>query len=128
MIIPHCPLCFVSYSLSPFVYLLGIDPDEVLAAIKEIKGVVEVHDLHIWSLTVGKPSLSCHISVHDDSERMCFCAPPFVLLPSAFAHRFFRLLPRVGVLQMVVERLGTDFNLHHTTIQMEKTSLSCPQR
>lgn len=27
-----------------------------------IKGVVEIHDLHVWSLSVGKLSLSCHLT------------------------------------------------------------------
>jgi zinc transporter 2 len=30
--------------------------------LKSIKGVQEIHDLHVWSLSVGKPSLSCHLT------------------------------------------------------------------
>lgn len=30
--------------------------------LKNIKGVMEVHDLHVWSLSLGKLSLSCHLS------------------------------------------------------------------
>ena len=26
-----------------------------------IKGVVEIHDLHVWSLSLGKNSMSCHL-------------------------------------------------------------------
>lgn len=29
--------------------------------LKLIDGVLEIHDLHIWALTVGKPALSAHI-------------------------------------------------------------------
>lgn len=28
----------------------------------KIKGVVEIHDLHVWSLSIGKLSLSCHLT------------------------------------------------------------------
>jgi zinc transporter 2 len=28
-----------------------------------LPGVVEVHDLHIWAITVGKTLLSCHVRV-----------------------------------------------------------------
>lgn len=30
--------------------------------LKNVKGVVEIHDLHVWSLSVGKLSLSCHLT------------------------------------------------------------------
>lgn len=30
--------------------------------LKNIKGVVEIHDLHVWSLSIGKLSLSCHLT------------------------------------------------------------------
>ena len=30
--------------------------------LQNIKGVIEVHDLHVWSLSLGKLSLSCHLS------------------------------------------------------------------
>lgn len=29
--------------------------------IRSIKGVQDVHDLHVWAITVGKNSLSCHV-------------------------------------------------------------------
>ena len=33
--------------------------------LSKIKGVVELHDLHVWSLSVGKLSLSCHMISND---------------------------------------------------------------
>jgi len=39
----------------------GIDPDEVSRAIATVPGVIEVHDLHIWSITTGLPALSGHV-------------------------------------------------------------------
>jgi len=40
----------------------SIDIDEFNKDLKEIEGVENVHDLHVWSLTEGKPSMSAHIS------------------------------------------------------------------
>lgn len=41
----------------------GIDPDEVRAELAGVGGVVEVHDLHIWTLTSGMDSVSAHLTV-----------------------------------------------------------------
>ena len=38
-----------------------LDIDEIRAALKEIPGVTDVHDLHLWSLTQGKDSMSGHL-------------------------------------------------------------------
>lgn len=43
----------------------GIDYLEVQGSIQEVAGVVGVHDLHIWSLTSGMYSLSCHVEVDE---------------------------------------------------------------
>ena len=41
----------------------NIDPDEVGQAIVAEPEVVEVHDLHVWTLTSGFPVLSAHVLV-----------------------------------------------------------------
>ncbi len=38
-----------------------IDLDELKNDIYAIEGVEEIHDFHLWSVSVGKFSLSCHI-------------------------------------------------------------------
>lgn len=30
--------------------------------LKNIQGVVDIHDLHVWSLSVGKVLMTCHLS------------------------------------------------------------------
>ena len=40
---------------------VDIDIEELEKDLEEIKGVKEIHDLHVWSLSIGKTSLSCHI-------------------------------------------------------------------
>ncbi len=70
----------------------GIDPEEVQSELQDITNVLEVHDLHIWSLSVGKPSLSCHLLVDHNAQ---------------------------GVLEAVHKLCATRFNIHHTTVQIE---------
>ncbi len=41
----------------------GIDTAEVGQAMAGVKGVKQVHDLHIWQITSGFPSLSAHLLV-----------------------------------------------------------------
>ena len=48
---------------------VDIDIEELEKDLKEIKGVKEIHDLHVWSLSMGKISLSCHICCDDDSQK-----------------------------------------------------------
>jgi len=46
----------------------GIDPDEVGHALASHKGVVEVHDLHVWEVTAGFPALAAHVVVAADDD------------------------------------------------------------
>ena len=41
----------------------GVDPDEVGRALAGRRGVVEVHDLHVWDVTPGFPALAAHVTV-----------------------------------------------------------------
>ncbi|WP_054811184.1 cation diffusion facilitator family transporter [Nocardia arizonensis] len=45
-----------------------LDPDEIGAGIVAIPRVAEVHDLHVWLITSGQPSLSAHILVDDGAD------------------------------------------------------------
>jgi cobalt-zinc-cadmium efflux system protein len=42
---------------------------EVETAMREVPGVADVHDLHIWSLTSGAEAVSGHVVVADPGER-----------------------------------------------------------
>lgn len=44
----------------------GLDPDEIGRALAAETDVMEVHDLHVWEVTSGFPSLSAHILVRGD--------------------------------------------------------------
>ena len=43
----------------------GVDLAAVREHIKEVPGVVDVHDLHVWTITSGVPVLSAHVVVDD---------------------------------------------------------------
>src|SRR5262245_60455996 len=74
----------------------GMQLARVEAAIREIEGVNDVHDLHVWSIGSETSALSCHISIAD--------------IPPSVSER---------ILRDVKERLYHDFRIDHTTIQFE---------
>jgi cobalt-zinc-cadmium efflux system protein len=61
----------------------GLDLAEVHRHLAEVPGVVDVHDLHAWTITSGMPSLSAHVTVSDHAldehgvgailDRLCEC-------------------------------------------------------
>ena len=74
----------------------GIKLERVEAAIREIDGVNDVHDLHVWNLGSETRALSCHISIAD--------------IPPSVSER---------ILRDVRGCLHTEFHIDHTTIQFE---------
>ena len=44
----------------------GVDLGEVRQHMIEVRGVVDVHDLHAWTITSGMPVLSAHVIVDDE--------------------------------------------------------------
>jgi cobalt-zinc-cadmium efflux system protein len=68
----------------------------VEAAIRQVDGVNDVHDLHVWSIGSETSALSCHISIAD--------------IPPSISER---------ILRDVKERLHHQFRIDHTTIQFE---------
>lgn len=45
-----------------------LDPEEIGGALAAHPHVVNVHDLHVWELTSGFPSLSAHVLVHPKDD------------------------------------------------------------
>ncbi len=79
----------------------GIDLAEIRTAMKAVEGVVNVHDLHVWSLTSQSHALSSHVQVID-----------------------MQLVECEAVLERINHHLRDHFGIHHTTIQVEITD--CP--
>jgi cobalt-zinc-cadmium efflux system protein len=74
----------------------GITREDVCGAITGVEGVIDVHDLHIWSLSSSSHALSCHTVIDD-------------LPPSASD----------AILRRINEVLQHRFHIDHTTIQFE---------
>jgi cobalt-zinc-cadmium efflux system protein len=72
----------------------GIDPEAVARAIAGEPDVVEVHDLHVWTVTSGFPALAAHVLVSPDAD----------------CHAARRRLQHV---------LEERFHLHHVTLQVD---------
>ncbi|KAJ0399318.1 hypothetical protein ATCC90586_000452 [Pythium insidiosum] len=56
----------------------GINADEIEEGLRACPTVVAVHDLHIWSLSAGLPSLSVHL-ISDDADTALHAAQDFLM-------------------------------------------------
>jgi cobalt-zinc-cadmium efflux system protein len=74
----------------------GIDMPGVIAVIKRVTGVLDVHDLHVWMVGPGVVACSCHIVVAEQSIR-----------------------EGQQVLRAVVHDIEHHFRITHTTVQVE---------
>jgi cobalt-zinc-cadmium efflux system protein len=76
----------------------GVSLDEMRAAMGAVEGVVNVHDLHVWSLGSNSSALACHVTIADipPSESACIL---------------------VKLNQLLQQR----FHIGHSTIQFEHT-------
>ena len=73
-----------------------IDAGKVRETLLSIDGVLDLHDLHIWTITSGLNALSCHLRVRDDENEQL-------------------------VLQEAIRRIERVFHIRHATIQIEKS-------
>lgn len=62
----------------------GIDFQAVERALRSVPGVQDMHDLHIWAITSGMPSLSAHLVVSEQSEPDTVCKAATQLLDDKF--------------------------------------------
>jgi cobalt-zinc-cadmium efflux system protein len=76
----------------------GLRLAEVTSGIRDVAGVIDVHDLHIWNLGAEERALSCHVLIED-------------VPPSASE----------SILRDVNCVLQERFAIFHTTIQFEHT-------
>ena len=74
----------------------SMDMPGVIAAIKGVTGVLDVHDLHVWMVGPGVIACSCHIVVAEQSVR-----------------------EGQQVLRAVAHSIEHEFGITHTTIQVE---------
>lgn len=74
----------------------GVDIGELRTHLLGAAGVVDIHDVHAWTLTSGKHVISAHV----------------VIEPSAYPP---------AVLDELCQCLSDDFDFEHSTIQLEST-------
>ncbi|HXR11759.1 MAG TPA: cation diffusion facilitator family transporter, partial [Gaiellaceae bacterium] len=72
----------------------GIDPDAIARTLAADADVVEVHDLHVWTVTSGFPALAAHVLVSPDVD----------------CH---------GARRRLEQLLAQRFDLRHTTLQVD---------
>jgi len=74
----------------------GVEMQALQSALREVPGVLDVHDVHVWTLGAESHALSCHALINDmpPSESDC-------------------------ILQAMNSTLLQRFHIHHTTIQFE---------
>jgi cobalt-zinc-cadmium efflux system protein len=77
----------------------GILLRDVIGSMRNVEGVMDVHDLHIWSLGSSTHALSCHVLIED-------------VPPSASD----------VILRRLNGMLSDRFHIYHTTVQFEHAS------
>jgi len=88
-----------SFHLSMDAVPKGIDLNQVGNYLKSIKGVTEVHDLHIWAMSTTETALTAHL-----------------VIPNETKDDFF--------LKKICGELHSKFGIEHSTIQIEKSAQS----
>jgi cobalt-zinc-cadmium efflux system protein len=74
----------------------GLDMAAVEANIRAVPGVLDAHDLHVWMIGAGVIACSCHVVVAEQS-----------------------VTSGQQVLRAIVDSLQANFQINHTTIQIE---------
>lgn len=74
----------------------GLDLQEIEQALSGIEGVSEVHDLHVWAVGSTQLSLTAHLVISSGAQNLV-------------------------VLQAVKEALIEQFEIHHSTVQIEES-------
>jgi len=74
-----------------------IELKKLRAAIAAVPGVVDLHDLHVWTLTSSKDAMSAHVLVAAETDED-------------------------KILEQVTHIAREQFDLHHTTVQVERVA------
>ena len=81
----------------------AIDPEAVLAAVRDVPTVVDVHDLHVWSLSSDLHAMSAHVAVS--------------------GHPTLEQAQATG--EQIKDLVAAQFDIAHATIEMECEA--CPE-
>jgi cobalt-zinc-cadmium efflux system protein len=78
-----------------------VDMDDVKTSLMELGSVSDVHDLHIWTITSGFLTMSCHVVIDESGNHD-------------------------SVLAEAQKLLHDQFGIEHSTIQVERQEAGCP--
>src|SRR5215467_13462783 len=81
----------------------GISVDEVIFCLSAIRGVEDLHDVHVWSIGSDTHALSCHVRIAD--------------MPLSETEQ---------ILKQMTDALAERFHIHHTTFQFENVLCTIP--
>ncbi|HCZ6529267.1 TPA: cation transporter, partial [Staphylococcus aureus] len=79
----------------------GYNTDEIIGSMKEINGVIDIHEFHLWNITTNHSSLSAHVVLSDK------------LVDSPYK-----------TINEVSNLLKTKYGLEHVTLQIENIELN----
>lgn len=74
----------------------GMTASGVMISMREVPGISEVHDLHIWTVSPGYVALSAHVTLEDQT-----------------------LSQSVNIMTELKNKLDSKYEIEHTTIQFE---------
>ncbi|MGB5348724.1 MAG: hypothetical protein WBN10_03945, partial [Polyangiales bacterium] len=77
----------------------GISIEDVTSSLRALPGVLDTHDLHVWSLTSGRNVATAHLIIEQDADHQV-------------------------IIDAANRTLATHFAIKHATIQVEHAELA----
>jgi cobalt-zinc-cadmium efflux system protein len=74
----------------------NLDVSRINDAVRKIRGVRDVHDVHLWAITSGMYAMSCHLLIEDQMVSNCS-----------------------QIVEEVNKTLSQEFGISHSTVQLE---------
>jgi len=74
----------------------NLDVSRMNDAVRKIKGVRDIHDVHLWAITSGMYAMSCHLLIEDQMVSNC-----------------------TQIVDEVNKTLSQEFGISHSTVQLE---------
>ena len=73
-----------------------LDMSQINNEVRKIKGVRDIHDVHLWAITSGMYAMSCHLLIEDQMVSNC-----------------------TQIVEEVNQTLSQRFGISHSTVQLE---------
>ncbi len=80
----------------------GIHLDDVISEIKEVKGVLDVHHLHVWAMSTSQNAMTAHIIIHPDMG-----------------------FEQLNIIKKTIKHELEHVNIHHATLEFETEDENC---